>query len=138
MWTMPLDPGARFRDQSLALRNACNHGAFIDILARVVGEVALAPQGIEQSYPFGWQADRERECLNNRRVVPGSIGVRPVPVGQQGGQSDLHDRAVRRIEACFGADRSNPRIGETALRGGEQPFDLVRLGRVRFKLPDLK
>lgn len=73
-------PERDVRQQLIRLSDALLDRRVVDVFTRVIRHVAFAAQRIEHGDPSGCQTDCQREPLNNRGVMPGSLGVRPISV----------------------------------------------------------
>ena len=83
MWSVRPEPRRNFLQQLPGFCNAVPDRGVVNVLTGVIGQVALAPQGVEYADARRRQTDGESEALYHRDMVPWAVGVRPVVVGQQ-------------------------------------------------------
>jgi hypothetical protein len=98
----------------------------------------LAAQCVQDHHPLRIESNRERRALDHGHVVARTIGIGTIAMHHQSREAALHYCLVSGVETGLRSDGLVLRVAQVASCSSQQPIDLVRVGWMLLKLPDLQ
>lgn len=122
--------------KGLGVANAITHCCRLNQITRIVVEIALLAQRVENNPNFFTNPHGQTQGLNHGLVVARCCRRWPVAVGHQSHHRALHDGFIGCVKPRFITQARYCAVGQISMGGGKQTLHLICCGGVALQLID--